>query len=353
MNKPLKIGIIGAGANTRLKHIPNLQKIDDLQLVSVANRSNESGRKVCRDFGIPKAEADPYSVIADPETDAIVIGTWPYKHHEFTCEAMKQGKHVLVEARMAMNGAQAGEMLLISRQNPHLTAQVVPAPMSLSYDAVVKKLVDKIGRLIHVDLRVSSGSFPDFHSPATWRQDRSLSGNNIMGMGIFYETLMRWVGPALSVMAQGSVIVDKRKNAELGGQLVIEIPDHLLLMGKLRNDQADYLMSFSEAIGYRQEMVCWIHGDRGTIKVDMASGKIYFGEKDKKSLELVYGSLPNDSGWRVEEEFVNSIRGLEEVKLTSFELGYAYMVFTDAVWESMESKKYIDIETETGSGDTV
>ncbi len=348
MNKPLKIGIIGAGANTRIKHIPNLQKIEDLQLVSVANRSIESGRKVCRNFGIPKAEADPYSVITDPEIDAIVIGTWPYKHHEFTCEALKQGKHVLVEARMAMTGAQAREMLLNSRQNPHLTAQVVPGPMTLSYDAVVRKLVDKIGRLIHVDLRVSSGSFPDFHSPATWRQDRSLSGNNIMGMGIFYETLMRWVGPALSMMALGSVIVDKRKNAESGGQLDIEIPDNLQLMGELQMDQADYLMSFSEVIGHKQEMVCWIHGDQGTIKVDMASDKVYFGEKDGKRLELVHRSLPGDSGWRVEEEFVNSIRGLEKVKLTSFELGYAYMVFTDAVWESMESKKSIDIETEAG-----
>ena len=35
--------------------------------------------------------------------------------------------------------------------------------------------------------------------------------------------------------------------------------------------------------------------------------------------------------WRVEEEFVNAVRGLEPVRYTDFATGVAYMEWTDAV----------------------
>ena len=41
MKKKLKIGIIGAGLNTRVKHIPGFQAIDGVQVVAVSNRSKE------------------------------------------------------------------------------------------------------------------------------------------------------------------------------------------------------------------------------------------------------------------------------------------------------------------------
>ena len=41
----LRIGLIGAGANTKLKHIPGFQKIDEVDLVTVCNRSRESNEE--------------------------------------------------------------------------------------------------------------------------------------------------------------------------------------------------------------------------------------------------------------------------------------------------------------------
>lgn len=41
--------------------------------------------------------------------------------------------------------------------------------------------------------------------------------------------------------------------------------------------------------------------------------------------------------WRVEEEFINAIRGIEPVKLTPFATGVKYMEFTEAVARSMAS----------------
>ncbi|WP_247477143.1 Gfo/Idh/MocA family oxidoreductase [Bradyrhizobium sp. 169] len=49
-------------------------------------------------------------------------------HAEATIAALNAGKHVLCEARMALNAREAHAMLAASRRNPSLVAQIVPAP---------------------------------------------------------------------------------------------------------------------------------------------------------------------------------------------------------------------------------
>lgn len=108
-----------------------------------------------------------------------------------TIAALDAGKHVLCEARMAMDLQQARDMLEASKRHPELTAQVVPSPMTLKYDKTIRRLVDdgSIGQIVAIDVRGVGSKFPDFEAPIHWREDRELSGNNIMMMGIFYEAV--------------------------------------------------------------------------------------------------------------------------------------------------------------------
>jgi hypothetical protein len=94
------VGIIGAGGNTKLRHIPNLLEIPGVQLHTVCNRSLGSSCAAAKAFGIPGATDSWRQVIDDPDIDAVVIGTWPYMHATLTCAALAAGKHVLCEARM-------------------------------------------------------------------------------------------------------------------------------------------------------------------------------------------------------------------------------------------------------------
>ncbi|MEK7385682.1 MAG: gfo/Idh/MocA family oxidoreductase, partial [candidate division NC10 bacterium] len=48
-------------------------------------------------------------------------------------------------------------------------------------------------------------------------------------------------------------------------------------------------------------------------------------------------------GWRVEEEFVNAIRGREKVSRTTFEDGVRYMEFTEAVARSAASGQAVEV----------
>jgi predicted dehydrogenase len=47
--------------------------------------------------------------------------------------------------------------------------------------------------------------------------------------------------------------------------------------------------------------------------------------------------------WRVEEEFVNAIRGQEKITHTSFDDGVKYMEFTEAVTRSAQTGQAVSL----------
>src|SRR5213082_382456 len=137
----LRVGLIGAGANTRARHIPGLRAVPDVEIVGVCNRRASSTAAVARAYGIPKTYESWEDVVADPELDAVVIGTWPYLHCPITFAALESGKHVLFEARIAMNAAAAHQMWQASCDQPDLIAQLVPSPFGLKGDQVMRELL--------------------------------------------------------------------------------------------------------------------------------------------------------------------------------------------------------------------
>src|SRR5207245_9075829 len=141
MSKPIRVGLIGAGANTRLRHIPGLLAIVGVEIAAVCNRRPESTRAIAREFNIARVHDAWENLVADPDLDAIVIGTWPYLHCPITVAALQAGKHVLTEARLSMNAAEAHHMLTIAQQHASLVTQVVPSPFGLKGHEVMKQLI--------------------------------------------------------------------------------------------------------------------------------------------------------------------------------------------------------------------
>ncbi|MBW3623282.1 MAG: Gfo/Idh/MocA family oxidoreductase [Armatimonadetes bacterium] len=337
--KPLRIGVVGAGANTRLRHLPGLQSLDDVQVVSVCNRSRESSRRVAQEFGIPKIYDHWTELVVAPDTNAVVIGTWPNMHAPLTLAALAADKHVLCEARMAMNAGEARAMRDAARSRPHLTAQVVPAPMTLHADPMVQRLLAEgyLGEVLAVEVR-DGGTFLDTEAPLHWRQDADLSGFNVMTLGIWYETLMRWVGEAESVTASGRTFVKMRKDAA-GVMRAVRVPEHIdVVAGMACGAQAH--LQISRVTGFGGPPEALLFGSEGTLR--FSEGKLFGARRGDAELREI--PIPSEeTGWRVEEEFVNAIRGHEPVRRTTFEDGVKYMEFTEAVARSMASGQAVPL----------
>jgi predicted dehydrogenase len=328
----IRVGVVGAGANTTSKHIPNLQAIEGVEIVSVANRSRESSERVAKQFNIPTVYDSWAELIAAPDTNAIVIGTWPYMHKTLVLAALDAGKHVMCEARMAMNASEAREMLEVKRANPDLVAQIVPSPFTLRVDKTIRRLIAEgyLGDILAIEVR-AGGTFLDPDAPLHWRNNFDLSGYNIMTMGIWYEAALRWVGHAHRVAAFGKTFVKMRKD-ENGILRSVRIPEHIDVLADM-DCGAQLHLQVSSVAGLAGPPEAWLFGSQGTLR--FTQNRLFGGRKGDSALSEIEIRPEDEGAWRVEEEFVNAIRGKEEITHTSFEDGVKYMEFTEAVTRSM------------------
>jgi predicted dehydrogenase len=339
MSDLIRIGIIGAGGNTRRKHIPKLLELPDVEVVAVCNRTVASAQAVCDEFNIPRACATPDQVIGADDVDAIVIGTWPNMHAELTCAALEAGKHVMCEARMARNAEEAEQMLRASQAHPELVAQIVPAPFSLPYDEAIRRVVtERLGTLRSVRMQQFKAATDDPRPQRTWRLDRELSGNNIMGVGIWYESLMRWVGPVASVQAKLMTHLAEGIDPATGQPVPIEVPDHVEAIGEMACGGLFSMTAHSLAKTDNGDPVTLI-GSEGVL--------IYAGDATRFSCgDDAWETIEPDpaKGWRVEAEFIGAIRGTEQIQLTDFQTGLRYMRFTDALHESHRLGQVVNVD---------
>lgn len=343
MVESIRVGLVGAGGNTRARHIPGLRAIEGVEIVSVANRTLESSQRAAEEHGIPTAYGNWLDLVEADDTDAIVIGTWPYMHAPVTIAALASGKHVLCEARMAMNAAEAHRMLDEARSRPDLVAQVVPSPFTFAVDRYIQALLADgyLGELLAVEMTITGGEFVDRQSPLTWRQNPDLSGLNALTLGIWYESLMRWVGPATRVLANARVFVPRRKDAD-GILRATPIPDHVDILADLAGGAAANLQ-VSTVTGLSERSDVYLFGSEGTLHFNGLTGTLRGGQRGAQGLEPLEVPAEMRGDWRVEEEFVNAIRGLEEVRLTRFEDGVRYMEFTEAVALSAQTGEAVDL----------
>jgi len=344
--KQIRVGLIGAGGNTKAFHIPGLVKQDGVQIAAVANRSRESSQRVADEFAIPKVHDHWQALLEDLSIDAVCIGTWPYMHAPLTIAALDAGKHVLCEARMAMDHSEARTMLEASLRHPALTAQIVPAPHTLAFDRTIIDMIagGYIGELISIDARIAAArSYPDGSAQQHWRQNRDFSGDNIMSMGIWYEAMMRWVGPAKSVMAIAQSVVRYRRDAS-GRRVAMEIPDHIDVIGAMAQG-GQMRFNVSAVLGHAPDVAdVHIFGTDGTIRLRQPVGgtlALSAGKRGQGTLEPMEIDPAKRGGWRVEEEFVNAIRGRERVTHTDFFTGVKYMEWTTAVSRSLREERAV------------
>ena len=334
MAQTLRIGIVGAGGNTRRHHIPKLKKIEGVEIVALANRSRASSERVAQEFGIARVHDHWQQLVNDPGIDAVVIGTWPYMHCPVTLAALAAGKHVLTEARLAMNADEARQMLAASRARPDLVTQVVPGPTTFTADPMVMHLLADgyIGELQSLDLHVSSGLM-NHEAPLTWRLNRAYSGVNILSMGIWYECISRWVGPAQSIMARTRIATPYRFDAERGERRAVDVPDHVEVLADLANG-AIARMHWSSVAGFMPGPEVWLYGSEGTLHLQQqARDQLLLSGARRGDKALAPIAIPEDKTyrWRVEDEFIGAIRGQEPVRRTSFLDAVHYMDFSEAV----------------------
>jgi len=106
----MKICLAGTGAMGEI-HMKALQKIADVEVVSVASRTEEGGKKFAEQWTIPFHSTSLDTCIDRPGVDAVILTTPSDQHADQTVMALGKGKHVQVEIPMSLNLPDAQRMV--------------------------------------------------------------------------------------------------------------------------------------------------------------------------------------------------------------------------------------------------
>jgi predicted dehydrogenase len=340
MTERIGVGLVGAGGIARTRHVPGFRALPGVELVGVVNRTPESTARAAAELAIPRTYPDWEALVADPAVDAVVVATWPYLHAPVTRAALAAGKHVLVEARMAMDAGEARAMLAAAAARPDRVAMIVPAPFGFA-DATIRRLLaaGAIGELRAARVSWSGGIAPTGRDQ--WRRERRHSGNNVMTLGILYETAARWLGHATEVSATLRNFTPTQAGPDRS-TIPADVPDVAAVIATFPGG----LPVTFEIAGYgRPDPVngATLVGSAGALRVDMPGSRLEMAAAGAAGFEEV--AIPDDERWTwaVEADFVASIRDGAPVHLTDFATGVRYMAFTDAVHEADRTGRRISL----------
>ncbi len=111
----MKIVMAGQGAFGQ-KHLDALANIPGIEVVSLAGGSAASTEEVAKKYGIPHWTTDYSQALRQPGVEAVILTTPTQMHASQGIEAMRAGKHVMIEIPMADSLADCEELVKVQKQ---------------------------------------------------------------------------------------------------------------------------------------------------------------------------------------------------------------------------------------------
>lgn len=195
------IGIIGYGAFGRFLR-QSWSELGNARVSFITKTQTETARKMAEEDGVPKYSADHRDLLADPEVEIVAICAPPHLHEQIAVEALKAGKHVLVEKPLAMNPEQAQNIVRAAKES----GRVASVNFMMRYSGLMEKLhslceeglLGGLRRVIVENYAGDSGLRPDH-----WFWDQGKSGGIFVEHGVHFFDIVGWMIGSRSAQVSG------------------------------------------------------------------------------------------------------------------------------------------------------
>lgn len=114
--KSFNIAVIGAGG-IGIDHIRSFQQHPAAKVVALAEVSAQRGQEAADTFGIPDLVTDYQDLLKRSDIDVISIALPNFLHASVGIEALRAGKHVMVDKPMATNAKDAARLIATSKKH--------------------------------------------------------------------------------------------------------------------------------------------------------------------------------------------------------------------------------------------
>lgn len=198
----LKVGIIGCGVIAPF-HIEAFQCLQNVKIGGVVDVIESRAKKLAQKYKIDFLTSD-YHRLLEEEVDIVDVCTPSGLHYQTALDAIRAGKHVIVEKPLAINLKQADQMIEASRKAGIKLAVIFDHRFDRP-STRIKEALDKgrFGKLILGDAYVKWYRTQEYYSN-DWRGTWDMDGGGILAnQAIHWVDLLQWfMGPVDRVFAR-------------------------------------------------------------------------------------------------------------------------------------------------------
>lgn len=343
------IGIIGSGGIARAAHMPAYRAMleEGVRIVAVADVSEETARRAAAEFDVPHVYHDYRALLERDDIVAVSVCTPNFLHKQPTVDALRAGKHVLVEKPLAMNAAEGREMVHAARE----TGRKLQVGLMQRFGAgpqALKRFIDAgdMGEIYYARAQaLRRRGIPGW---GVFTQKEKQGGGPLIDIGVHILDVTLWLmGYPKPVAASGKCYTQFGTRPGLVGLLgqwdpnIYTVED--LGVGLIRFDNgATLTLEASFAANIEKDVFTTdLMGSEGGCSL---SPLRMFFEKNRTLVDATPVFLPNVKMHEAEiRAFVQAIRDDTEV-LVPGEQGLAVTQILDAIYRSSDEGREVAID---------
>jgi predicted dehydrogenase len=195
------LGVIGAGSFARTVLLPAFRKHGGVELRTIATQRGMTAEHAHRQFGFSLCTTDAADVLNDPAINSVLIATRHASHADLVVQALKAGKHVLVEKPLAVTHEQLAQVAEARAQSKAF----LMVGFNRRFAPLAIRMQDELARHAgpkNLLIRVNAGALPK----ESWLNASDEGQGRIVGEGCHFVDLARALvgSPIVGVQALGS-----------------------------------------------------------------------------------------------------------------------------------------------------
>lgn len=275
-----KIAIIGCGRAAENLHLPALQRIENIEVVALADANRKQMESVAGKFNIKDCYEDYQEMLADPAIDIVAVCV-PVKYHfAIAMAVIASGKHLLVEKPLTLTLAEADELILAAEASD----KKIMVGFNLRHHRLIqeaRKMLESgaLGEIESIRSQWTSAIRYKQQLPE-WRNSREQGGGALFEIAVHHFDLWRYL--------LKSDIAEVSAHSKS-----IEYPDETVtLTAKMENGVVASAMFSEKASDHNELEIC---GSKGRLRISLFQfdGLEFYpimdapGGIDKKVKELI------------------------------------------------------------------
>ncbi|MCK9474605.1 MAG: Gfo/Idh/MocA family oxidoreductase [Candidatus Muirbacterium halophilum] len=338
--KKFSVGVVGCGRISG-KHFEAIEKIDELELISVCDIKKDRADKWAEKYSI-NAYYDYSEMLDNEELDIISICTPSGLHPEHGIMAANKKIHVLSEKPMGTNLKSADSLIKACDDNG-VELFVVKQNRLNSTIRHLKNAIDKgrFGKIYFISCNVFWTRPQEYYDMAKWRGTWEFDGGAFLNQASHYVDLVHWFGgPIDSVMAFGGTLERKIETEDTG---VAAIRFRNGAMGSINITMLTYPKNLEGSIT--------VLGEKGSVKIGgIAVNEIVhweFSDYDDDDKDIMVSNYQTDSvyGFGHTGYYKNVIETLQKKRVTDVDgrEGRKSLELIMAIYKSMREGKRISL----------